>query len=116
MKTIRQLAVILAACFAGEALRALIPLNIPAGIYGLVLLFLLLEFRVVRLEDVKETGDFLTGNMQLMFIPSTVGLITAFGVLRSMALPLLFIIPLTTVLVLAVTGFVAQMLAGRRGR
>ena len=116
MRAIRQMAVILAACFAGETIRALVPLNIPAGIYGLVILFLLLEFKAVRLEDVKNTGDFLTGNMQLMFIPSTVGLIAAFGVLRTMALPLLVIIPVTTVLVLAVTGLAAQLLTGRRGR
>lgn len=116
MRVIRQTAVILAACFAGEAIRAFVPLNIPAGIYGLIILFLLLECKAVRLEDVKDTGDFLTGNMQLMFIPSTVGLITAFGVLRRMALPLLVIIPATTVFVLAVTGLTAQLLAGRRKR
>ena len=40
MKYIKQLAIILGAAFLGEALYALLPLPIPASIYGLLILAL----------------------------------------------------------------------------
>ena len=59
MKYIKQFGIILAVTFAGEVLKYMIPLPVPASIYGLLLLFLLLTFRLVKLEQVKEAGLFL---------------------------------------------------------
>ena len=42
MKYLRQFGLILLFSFLGEALRALIPLPVPASIYGMALLFLAL--------------------------------------------------------------------------
>lgn len=58
MKYIRQSAIILSVTCVGELLKYLIPLPIPASIYGLLLLFALLFFKVVRLDQVKEAGNF----------------------------------------------------------
>ena len=41
--------------------------------YGLVLLLLALNFRLIRLEDVKEVGVFLTGIFPLLFVPAAAG-------------------------------------------
>ena len=69
MKYIRQSAIILSVTCVGELLKYLSPLPIPASIYGLLLLFALLFFKVVRLDQVKEAGEFLIEIMPLMFIP-----------------------------------------------
>ena len=58
MKYIFQFARIMGFCLAGEALRALLPLPIPAGIYGLVLLALALLTGLIKLEQVKQAGIF----------------------------------------------------------
>ena len=66
MKYIKQFGIILGITCIGEGLKYLIPLPIPGSIYGLVLLLLLLIFKVVKLDQVKEAGEFLVGIMPLM--------------------------------------------------
>ncbi len=108
MKYIRQIFVVLAVSFIGEILNAVIPLPIPASIYGLVLMFLLLESGLVKFEKVQETTVFLKNALVVTLIPSAVGVMAAWDVLRPILLPAILIIVLTNVLVLAVAGHTAQ--------
>ena len=59
MKYIRQFVIILFISFIGEALKYVLPLPIPASIYGLVLMFVLLETKVLKVEAVQDAGKFL---------------------------------------------------------
>ena len=54
MNYLKQFAVILGVCLLGEGLRWLLPLPIPASIYGLALMLLLLVSRLVKLEQVEN--------------------------------------------------------------
>ena len=83
MKYVKQFGIILLISFAGEALNYLLPLPVPASIYGLVLMFLCLQLRVFRLEDVRDTALFLIEIMPLMFIPAATGLMTSWGIIRA---------------------------------
>ena len=58
-------------------MKYFIPLAIPGSIYGLILMFVLLLTRAIKVEHVKETGEFLIEIMPLMFIPAGAGLITS---------------------------------------
>ena len=75
MKLFKQFTVIIFLSFLGEVLHTLIPFPIPASIYGIMLLFILLERKVLRIDDIREVSDFLIFIMPLLFIPSAVGLI-----------------------------------------
>ena len=75
MKYLKQFGMILFISFLGEILRAVIPLPIPASIYGLVLMLTALLTGILPLEKVRDTGKFLIGMMPLMFIPAAVGLL-----------------------------------------
>ena len=68
MKYIRQFVIILFISFRGEALKYVLPLPIPASIYGLVLMFVLLETKVLKVEAVQDAGKFLIEIMPPMFI------------------------------------------------
>ena len=68
MKYIRQFVIILFISFIGEALKYVLPLPIPASIYGLVLMFVLLETKVLKVEAVQDAGKFLIEIMPMMFI------------------------------------------------
>ncbi len=96
MKYIKQFGIILAVTFAGEVLKYMIPLPVPASIYGLLLLFLLLTFRLVKLEQVKEAGLFLIEIMPLMFIPAAAGLVTSWTQIKGILASLCVMIPLNT--------------------
>lgn len=108
MKTLGQIVIILLVSFAGEMLNYCLPLPIPASIYGIVILFCLLEFKVIPLRAVKETGDFLVSIMQLMFIPAAVGLLEAWDVIAPNWLPYILITLISTFVVMFFSGRVTQ--------
>ena len=116
MKYLRQFFIILIASFLGEGVKTLIPLTIPASVYGLVFLFLLLCFGVVKLEQVKETADFLIEIMPVMFLPAAVGLMDSWGVLKPILLPTLLVTVAVTVLVMVVSGRITQWIIVRKDR
>ena len=74
MHFILQLGVILGASCAGELLRRLIPLPVPAGVYGLCILLLLLVTGLVKPDSIRPTASFLIEVMPIMFVPAAVGL------------------------------------------
>ena len=81
----------------------------------LVLMFLCLQLRVFRLEDVRDTALFLIEIMPLMFIPAATGLMTSWGIIRAKLFAYLAIAVITTVLVMVVSGRVTQFFL-RRGK
>ncbi len=110
MKYFRQFGIILAVTFIGEILKYIIPLPIPASIYGLILMLIILKTKIISLEQVKETGTFLIEIMPLMFIPAAVGLLVSWDVLKNIWIPVIIITILTTVIVMIVTGKVTQFM------
>ena len=108
MKYVRQFLIILLISALGEGLYALLPLPIPASVYGLILMLTALMTGILKLEQVKEAADFLIEIMPVMFIPAGVGLLTAWGALKPIWLPIAVITAATTVIVMVVTGRVTQ--------
>ena len=113
MKYLRQFMIILLVSFVGELLKYVIPLPVPASIYGLVILFILLETGTLKLDAVKETSVFLIEIMPLMFIPAGVGLMESWGDLNSMLVEVVVIILVSTVLVMGVSGKVTELVLKR---
>ena len=116
MKYIRQFVIILFISFIGEALKYVLPLPIPASIYGLVLMFVLLETKVLKVEAVQDAGKFLIEIMPLMFIPAGVGLMNSWDVMESVLIPLTVITAASTIFVMAVTGKMAQHIIRKNKR
>ena len=113
MKYLKQFTIILGICLLGELVRLLLPLPIPASVYGLVLMLLALMTGAVKLEQVETVADFLIGIMSPMFIPAAVGLMAQFDSLRAILLPFVVINLVGLVITFAVTGRVTQFLLSR---
>ena len=114
MDLLLQFTILLGVSFAGELLAALLPLPIPAGIYGLLLLLLGLVTKLIPLDRVKRAGDFLIAIMPVLFIGPAIALIEQFDALRALAVPLLIAIVVSTAVVMAVTGLLAQAVIRRK--
>ncbi len=114
MKYVKQLSVIMVVSFAGEFLNRVLPLPVPASVYGLVLLFLLLMTKAVKLEQVEETGSFLVKIMPVLFIGPCVSLMTVMGSVADKLVSILAVIGISTVVVMAVTGIVAQAILDKK--
>ena len=100
MKYVKQFLIILIICFLGELCRFIIPLPVPASIYGLVLMLACLMTGIIKLDQVDETATFFIDIMPVLFIPAGVGLIASYQALKPHLV--------TTVIVMGVTGVVAQ--------
>lgn len=108
MRYLKQFGIILFISFLGEILHQLIPLPIPASIYGLVIILGCLISGFMKLEDVKEAASFLLEIMPVLFIPAAVGLIDSWGVLRPLVIPISVMTIISTIIVMAVAGRVTQ--------
>ena len=115
MKYIRQFLIILLVSFLGELLKYIIPLSVPASIYGMVILFVCLLTGMIKLESVHDAGKFLIEIMPVMFIPAGVGLMVSWGVLKPMLLPVSIITIGSLFTVIATTGLISQWII-RKGQ
>ena len=108
MKFMKQFGIILAVTFLGETLKYVIPLPIPASIYGLVLMLLALRTGILKLDQVKEAATFLIEIMPMMFIPAGVGLLNAWDKLKPVLVPVIVIMFISTIAVMGISGKVTQ--------
>ena len=115
MKYLKQFLIILVISYAGELLKYVLPLPIPASIYGMVILLVGLLTGWIALDAVKDVGKFLIEIMPVMFIPAGVGLMASWGVLKPVLIPVSIITVVTIVTVMAATGKVSQWVI-RKGK
>ena len=108
MQYLKQFCIILFVSFLGELLHAMIPLPVPASVYGLILMLAALCTGILKLNQIKETAGFLVEIMPVMFIPAAVGLLDSRTSLMPIWFPVILITILSTVVVMAVTGQVTQ--------
>ena len=108
MKYILQFGIIIAITFLAETLSHLLPFTIPAGIYGLIIMLLLLQFKVVRLDQIEDASNFLLEIITIIFLPTAVGLINYYDFIKPYLLQLLIVVFVSGALVIVVTGLVSQ--------
>lgn len=110
MKYIKQLLIILAFTMLGELLQAVIPLPIPAAIYGLVLMLIALCTGLLKPDHIADTAHFLIGIMPLLFVAPAVKIMAYWGVIKENWLPIIAITVISTVVVFIVSGLVTKWL------
>lgn len=110
MKYVFQFGLILVITFIAEMIYGIVPLPIPSSIYGLAIMLFLLVTKIIKLEWVKESGKYLIAVMPLMFIPAGAKLITVADSVLPVILPVLFILIITTVVVMVVSGKVTEFI------
>lgn len=110
MKHLKQFLIILLISFIGELLKIFIPLPIPASIYGMVIMLLLLGFKILKPEHIKDTAIFLLEIMPVMFIPAAVGLIDSWGILKPIILSITIITIISTILVMGISAKATEII------
>lgn len=118
MKYLSQLTIILLIWFFGEVISDLLPIAIPGSIIGIILLFTLLEMKILKLSHVEDVSKFFLDNLAFFFIPPGISLINSLGILKANWLELSIVIGISTILVLSVsalaTDFVIKIQEKRR--
>ena len=116
MKYIKQFMIILLMSVLGGVLNWLIPLPIPATVWGMVLMFLALMTGLVKLDQVEDTADFFMGIMPMLFVPLAVGLMDTWQILADYAMPIIIIVVVSFFICYAVTGKTADIIISRSNR
>lgn len=116
MQYIKQFMIIMAFSLVGQALEALIPLPVPASIYGLVLLFLALLTGAVKLEKVKDTANFLISVMPVLLIAPAVKVLEYWGIIAPNAGAILVITVFTTGAIFGISGLVTKWIMRGEGK
>ena len=103
-----ELAIILAICFLGDVLVALLPFNFSASVLSMIILLILLVAKAIKFDHIKNSASFFTSNMAVLFIPYGVKLLQYLDVIKENLLLFLIIVLVTTPIVYGVTAFTAQ--------
>jgi holin-like protein len=113
--------VLLACELAGDLLHQMLALPVPGPVIGMSILAAALAVRrqgptakSAIIGGLEQTAETLIRHMGLLFVPAGVGLVAEIGVLRSQWLPIAAGLIGSTLLSLAVTGFVMQWSIRRR--
>ncbi|CAM3593063.1 CidA/LrgA family protein [Erysipelothrix urinaevulpis] len=115
MKIIKELFIIFLFSMLGELASFILSdlIVIPGSVIGMVLFFLMLHFKFISLDSVKESGTWLTNNMGIFFVPVGVGLINNFDILATSWMQLTITILISTALMLVFVGRLTQALKER---
>ncbi|WP_117168727.1 CidA/LrgA family protein [Paraliobacillus sediminis] len=89
-------------------LKQLLSIPIPASMIGLVLLFLALFFKIIKIEWVEQGANWLMAELLLFFIPSAVGIVNYEEIASWQGVEIVLIIGLSTFIVMALTAFIAD--------
>lgn len=114
MKYLLQFLYILLFSLAGEVLQALIPLPIPAAIYGIVLLFIALSTGLLKEEKIADTAQFLITVMPILFVAPAVQILQYWELISPNIAAICIITAVSTVLVFGVSGLVTKWIIRKK--
>lgn len=115
MKLFREAIIIFGIYFLGEGIKSWMNVPIPGNLIGMMILFFLLNLRVVKVQQISTISDFLLGHMPFFFIPAGVALMTSFSLISRIWVKLIVICFITTFFTMGFTGWSIQKMMKRKG-
>ena len=108
IKLILQLALIMLITFIGTEVQKLLHIPLAGSIVGLMLFFLLLQFKIIPESWVNVGADFLLKTMVFFFIPSVVGIMDVASNITMNYILFFIVIIIGTCLVALSSGYIAE--------
>ena len=114
MKVFREAIIIFGIYLLGVLITDITGVPIPGNVIGMVILFLLLYLKVIKVEQISTISNFFLEHLAFFFIPAGVGLISSFSVIKNIWLQLLIVCFVTTAITMICTGLVVQKIANKK--
>ncbi|MDY0277486.1 MAG: CidA/LrgA family protein [Acholeplasma sp.] len=108
MKILKEFLIILIFTFFGELIAWLLPFSFPGSVIGLLLFFVSLLTKIIKVEQVKELSNWLQKNMAILFVPLCVGVMQYFDIIKVQWLEIIIILFFSTALTMLVVSLVAK--------
>lgn len=106
---ILQFGLILLFLAAGEFIVWLTGIPVPSSIIGMLLLASSLKAGIIKPRHVERLSNFLVHNLGFFFVPAGVGLMNCLGLISEEWLPIVVASVGSTVVIIAVTGWVHRI-------
>lgn len=74
----------------------------------MIILFILLKSKIIKVESIEELGGFFLDNMAIFFVPAGVSLINSLDLIGSNIIVLAATITISTILVMVITAIVVE--------
>ena len=114
MDMLRSFGTLLLAQLMGEALHRVLHLPLPGPVLGMALLALVLLLRKREPDEaLVKTSNGLLRWLGLLFVPAGAGVVANLGLLRAAWLPIVVALVVSTLLTIAVTALMMQLLLKR---
>lgn len=104
IRTIAQIGILIIYYYLGVLIVKLTGIFIPASIIGLILLWLSLHFKLLKVQYILDGASFFLAYLTLFFIPATIGVIQYPELLSSAGIHLVVAVIISTLLTVVVTG------------
>lgn len=116
MKLFREVFLIFGIYFIGEGIHTLTSIPLPGSLIGMLLLFVLLLLRIIRLEHISTVTDFLLGHLPFFFIPAGVALMASFSLMQGLWIKMLVICLITTIITMGFSGKIIEYIMERNSK
>lgn len=114
LRILCQVVLLSAVSVLGDYLVRLLHWNVPGSIVGLVLMFALLQFKVVKVEWIDMGASWLISELLLFYVPSAVGIVQYGHLMKLDGLRIVIVIAVSTALVMVSTGVLADRIAKKK--
>src|SRR5690554_2375799 len=108
MKILFQLFILIVFTLLGELISYYLPFSFPGSLIGLILLFLALLLKLIKVDHIKEVACFLQKYMAFLFVPLAVGLMEYFDLISLHWVELVLVLIISTTITLIITALLAQ--------
>lgn len=114
MNYLKEFVILCVCLFLGAITRSIINYPIPEPVYGMIYLFIALQFNILKSEDIKETSDGILKNLAFLFVPAGVGILANVDVIKGKIFQIIILVIIGTIISMALTGLVVQFLQRRK--
>lgn len=108
IKIMFQALIIMGITFIGNKIQMIFDIPIAGSIVGLILFFLLLQFKIIPTKWVEEGSKFFLDTMVFFFVPSVVGIMDVANMINFNFILFFIMIVLGTCCVALISGFIAE--------
>ena len=110
---ILQLGIIFIFLGLGEFIVWITGVSIPSSIIGMLLLFLSLCNKAVKITHVEKAADLMVNNLGFFFVPAGIGIMKYFNLISNQWIPIVVAVVISSFLIMLSTGGVYEFLVNK---
>lgn len=106
-KMLREIVIIFGCLILGNIVKYLLGISVPGSVFGMIILFLLLNAGYVKENQIKKVSGFLLDNMAFFFVPVGVGVVLYMDIIKSELFSIMASSLISTLIILLIVGLIS---------